>query len=130
MRVREVVIDTGHSVVLVSGALVGGDEVPSSVTVICSIRKWDQVKELLYARIDSDGNAPVWRGVTAGRWVTVSGQQALVGKRVRHCGDCRGCLYFPKPLIVREKKGATTKQRPAHSGTELVADKRGNWSAT
>src|SRR5215475_10585519 len=50
-------------------------------------------------------------------------------KRIGHRGDCRRCLYFTKPLIVREKKGATTHQRPANSSTELVADKRGNWNA-
>ena len=53
-----------------------------------------------------------------------------MGKRIRHRGDCCGCVYFPKSLIVRVKKGATTYQRTANSSTELVADKRRNWSST
>src|SRR5262249_11537460 len=98
--------------------------------VICSIRSREQVKKLPHARIDCDGNTRARRCVTAGRRVAVRRQQTFMRKRVRHCGDCGGCSYFPESLIVRVKKRATAHQRTANSSTELVADKRWNWSAT
>src|SRR5262245_58092584 len=57
MGVGEVVIDADHAVVLISGALVGGDQVPGSVPIVCSIRSRNQVEKLPYARINSDDNA-------------------------------------------------------------------------
>src|SRR5215469_17936800 len=37
MRVGEVVVDTGHAEILSAGTLVGGDQVPGSVPVICAV---------------------------------------------------------------------------------------------
>src|SRR5215467_10822906 len=110
MRVREVVIDTDHAVVFGCVSLVRGDQVRGSVTVICSIRRREQVEELLYARIDRDGNTPVRRCVTTGRWIAVRRQQAFMGKGVWHRGDCGGRSYFPESLIVHVEKGTTTHQ--------------------
>ena len=45
-----------------------------------------------------------------------------MGERIWHGSDCRGCLYFAKPLIVDKEKRAITLQRPTHPGTELIAD--------
>src|SRR5215470_12841229 len=128
MGVREVVIDTDHAVVFGCVSLVRCDQVPGSVTVIGSIRRREEVEELLHTRIDSDGNTLVRRSVTAGRWVAACRQQTFMGKRVRHRCDCRGCLYFPKSLIAHVEEGMATNQRPADSSSELVANKRGNWS--
>src|SRR5215831_14926453 len=130
MCIGEVVIDTDHAVVFIRVAFVRGDQVPGSVPIVCSIRRRKQVEELLHTWIDSDDNTSVRRSVTAGRWVAVRGQQTLMGKGIRHRGDCCGCLYFPESLIAHVKKGTTTHQRPANSSAELVADKRRTRSST
>src|SRR5215469_7626129 len=51
-----------------------------------------------------------------------------MGKRVRHCGDRCGRLYFPESLIAHVKKGTPTQQRPANASAELIAHKRGDRS--
>src|SRR5215472_5640028 len=53
-----------------------------------------------------------------------------MSKRVRHCGNCRGCLHFPKPLVVCEEKGAIVHQRSSDVRTELVAHEWWNRTAT
>src|SRR5262249_1439705 len=73
MRGREVVVDPHYAVVLVRGALIGGDQVPGSVPVIGSIRRRNQVEELLYARINCDSNTSVRSGVAAARWASGRG---------------------------------------------------------
>src|SRR5215813_9291820 len=106
MLVGEVMIDADHPAVLISGALVGANQVPGSVPIVCSIRRREQIKELLHARINSDANTRVRSGVAAARLVTSGGQQALMGKRVGYRSNCCGCLYLAKALIVRKEEGA------------------------
>jgi hypothetical protein len=45
-----------------------------------------------------------------------------MGERIGYRGNCRGCLYFAKPLIVDKEERAITLQRPSDSGAELIAD--------
>src|SRR5215467_6064749 len=106
MRVGEVVIDTNHAVVFISGALVGSDYVPGSVPIVCPVRSGKQIEEPLYARINSDGDARVRSGVAAAPRVAGRRQQTLMGSRIGHSGNCRGCLYFSEPIIICIKKGA------------------------
>ena len=37
-------------------------------------------------------------------------------------GNCRGCLYFAKALIVGKEERAITLQWPSDSSAELIAD--------
>lgn len=66
-------IDTDYAVVLVSSALVGGDQVAGSVPIVFSIRRRNQVEELLYARINCDSNTSVRSGVAAAPGLAVGG---------------------------------------------------------
>ena len=61
--------------------------------------------------------------VQAGR-ITSGWQQSLMGEGIGYRGNCRGCLYFAKPLIVGKEERAITLQRPSDSGAELIADER------
>src|SRR5262245_2093472 len=117
MLIGEVMVDTDHSVVLVRFALVGGDQVPGSVPIVCPIRQWKQVEELLYARINCEGNAPVRSGVVAGPRAIGRRQQALMGKRVGHSGDGCGRLHFTEPLVICKKERAVMHQWPTNSST-------------
>src|SRR5260370_24245248 len=44
-----------------------------------------------------------------------------MSRRIGHSGNCRGCLYFTKPLIVCKEEGAIVHQRPSDASAELVA---------
>ena len=60
--------------------------------------------------------------VQAGRIIR-GWQQPLMGEGIGYRGNCRGCLYFAKPLIVDKEERAITLQWPSDSGAELIADK-------
>lgn len=47
------------------------------------------------------------------------------GHRVR--GNCCGCLYLAKALIVGEEEHAIALQWPSERGAELIADKWWDW---
>src|SRR4029077_5381459 len=49
------------------------------------------------------------------------GQKTSMGKRIGHRGNCCGCLYFTKPLIVCKEEGAIVYQRPSEARAELIA---------
>src|SRR5712692_6357180 len=121
MRVGEVVIDTDHAVVFVCVALVRSDQVPGSVTLVCSIRRRNEREKLLYPRVNSDGNAPVRSGVGAGPRVAGGRQQTLMRKDIGHRGNCCRCLYFAEALIVCKKESAVMHYRAADASAELVA---------
>ena len=44
-----------------------------------------------------------------------------MGKCVRDCCNCRGCLYLTKPFIVRKEECAIVHQWSSDAGAELVA---------
>src|SRR5262249_40360049 len=119
-----------HAVVLTSGTFIGCDQVPGSIPVDCSIRRRNQIEKLLYARINAHGNTPARSGIGAAARIRNRGEQALMGKRIRHGGNRCGCLYLAKPLIVRKEEGAVMRQGPSESSTELVAHKRRYRGAT
>src|SRR5215813_1962676 len=70
MCVREVAIDTDHTVVFVSVPFIRGDQISGTVIVVCSVRRSKQVEELLYARINSDGDASIRSRVAAATRIT------------------------------------------------------------
>src|ERR1051326_3065919 len=86
MRIREVVVDTEHAVILTRVSLIGRDQVAGSVPIVRSIRSRKQFQELLYARINANGNAPVRRRRAAAPRIGW-GQQASMGKCVGHSGN-------------------------------------------
>src|SRR5271170_6376722 len=122
MGAREVVVDSNHTVVLTSGAFVSGDQFAGPIPIGRSVRTRHQIKKRLYQRINRDGDTSAGSSVSAGGRIIRGWQQSLMGEGVGNRGDCRGCLYFAKPFIVDKEKRAITLQRPAHPGTELIAD--------
>src|SRR5262249_25141763 len=119
MCVGEVVIHTDHAVVLVGGTLIGGDQVSSSVAIVCTVRNWKQLEKVLYARIDFDGHAPFRSGVAAAARITGRWQQTSMSKRIGYRGNCCGCLHLTKPLVVCKKECSIVHQRPSGAGAEL-----------
>ena len=124
MCVGKVVVDANHTVVLTGCAFVRGDQFAGSIPIVRSVRRRHQIEKRLYQRIDRNGDTSAGSGVAAGGRITSGGQQSLMGKGVGHRGDCRGCLYFAKSLIVDKEERAITLQWPADSGAELIADER------
>src|SRR5262245_33782515 len=53
-----------------------------------------------------------------------------MSKGIGDSGNCCRCMYFSKAFVVYKEEGAVMHQWPANSSTELVANKRGNWSTT
>src|SRR5262249_20319319 len=47
-----------------------------------------------------------------------------MGKRIGRRGNCRGCSYFTKSLVVCKEEGMIVRQRPSDSSPELIAHKR------
>src|SRR5271165_673356 len=128
MGVRKVVVDANHTVVLARAALISGDQFAGSIPIVWSVRSRQQIKKRSCQGIHRNGDASARSSVAAGRRVGSGGQQSLMRQGIRHRGNCRGCLYFAKPLIIGKKEGAITPQRPSDSGAELIADER--WDPT
>jgi hypothetical protein len=108
-------------VVFIRGTLVRRDQVAGSVPDICSIRGRKEGEERLHAGINSNRNAIEGSGAGAGAGITSRGEQTLMGKGVRHGGNCREGLYFTKTFIVCKEKGSIMHQRPSDGSAELVA---------
>jgi hypothetical protein len=87
-----------------------------------SVRRRQEIEKRLYQRIDRYDDTSAWGGVAAAGRITRGWQQSLMGKGIRYCGNCRGCLYFPKPLIVGKEERVITLQWPSDTSTELIAD--------
>src|SRR5271166_5362450 len=126
MGAGKVVVDANHAVVLAGGAFVSGDQFAGSIPIVRAVRRRQQIEKRLYQRIDRNGDTSAGGGVAAAGRITSGWQQSLMGKGIGYCGNCRGCLYFAKPLIVDKEESAITRQRPSDSGTELIADERGD----
>ena len=122
MGAGEVVVDANHAVVLTGGAFVRGDQFAGSIPIGRSVRRRQQIEKRLYQRIDRDGDTSAGSGVAAGGRITSGWQQSLMGEGIGNRGNCRGCLYFAKPLIVDKEERAITLQRPSDSSAELIAD--------
>src|SRR5580658_3564153 len=108
MGAREVMVDANHAVVLTGVALVSGDQFAGSIAIAWSVRRRQQIEKRLYLRINRNGNTSAGGGAAAGGRFTSGGQQSLMGKGIRCGGNCRGCLYFTKPLIVDKEERAVT----------------------
>src|SRR5580704_11399486 len=115
-------VDANHAVVIASVAFVRGDQFAGSIAIVWSVRRRQQIEKWLNQGIHRNGDAPAWSGVGAGCWVIRGWQQTLMSKRIWHSSNCRGCLYFAKPLVVGKEEGAITLQRPSDSSAELIAD--------
>src|SRR5580658_3825131 len=122
MCIREVVVDADHAVVLAGIAFISGDQFAGSISIVWSIRGGQQIEKRLYQRIDRNGDASARGGVAAARRITSGWQQSVMGEGVGRRGNCRGCLYFAKPLIVDKEERAIALQWPSDSGAELIAD--------
>src|SRR5580698_9766240 len=125
MGAGEVVVNANHTVVLASGAFVSGDQFTGSIPIVWSVRRMQQIEKRLYQRINRNGDTSAGGGVAAAGRITSRRQQSLMGEGIRYRGNCRGCLYFAKPLVVDKEERVITLQWPSDSGTELIADERG-----
>jgi hypothetical protein len=74
MGVGKVVVDANHTVVLMGGAFVRGDQFAGSIAICWSVRNRHQIEKWLYQRIDWNGDASAWSGVGAGGRVIRGGQ--------------------------------------------------------
>src|ERR1700733_79797 len=122
MGAREVVVDANHTVVLTSCAFVRGDQFAGAVPIGRSVRRRHQIEKRLYQGINRNGDTSAGSSVAAARRIADGWEQSLMGEGIGYRGDCRGCLYFTKSLIVNKKERVITLQRPTHSGAELIAD--------
>src|SRR5580700_4790370 len=122
MCIREVVVDADHAVVLAGIAFISGDQFAGSIFIVWSIRGRQQIEKRLYQRIDRNADASARGGVAAAGRITSGWQQSLMGEGIGYRGNCRGCLYFVKPLIVDKEERVITLQWPSDSRTELIAD--------
>jgi hypothetical protein len=77
MGAGKVVVDANHTVVLTSGAFVGGDQFAGSIPIVGSVLKRQQIEELLGQRIDGNGDTSAGGGVAAPGGITGGGQQSL-----------------------------------------------------
>src|SRR5580693_6096071 len=122
MGVGKVVVDANHAVVLTGVAFVRGDQFAGSIPIVRSVRDRQQIEKRLYQRIHRNGDASARVGVAAGGRITSGWQETLVGEGIGYRGDCRGCLYLAKSLIVDKKERAITLQWSSHSSAELIAN--------
>src|SRR5208282_4507578 len=122
MGAGEVVVDANYTVVLTSVAFISRNEFACPIPIAWSVRRRHQIQELLYQRIDRNGDTSAWSGVGAGGRITSGWQQSLMGESIWHRCNCRGCLHLAKPLIVDKKECVIALQRPTDSGAELIAD--------
>src|SRR5271165_4495598 len=122
MGVRKVVVDANHTVVLSSCAFVSGDQFPSAVPIVRSVRRRKQTEKGLYRRVHRNGDASAGGGVGAGGRITGGWQQSLMGEGVGYRSNCRGCLYLTESLIVGKEESSIMLQWPSDSNTELIAD--------
>src|SRR5580704_4202947 len=127
MGTGEVVVDANHAVVLTSVAFVSRDQFAGSVPVVWPVRRRQHTEKRLNRRIHRNGDTSAGGGVRAGGRITGGWQQSLTGKRIRYRGNCRGCPYFAKSLIIGKEESSITLQWPSDSGAELIADKLRDW---
>ena len=117
-------VDANHAVVLTGGAFVSGDQFAGSIPIVGSVRRRQQIEKRLYQRIHRNGDTSAGGGVAAAGRITSGRQQSLMGEGIGYRGNCRGCLYLAKSLIVGEEERVITLQWPSDSSTELIADER------
>src|SRR5579862_3911872 len=120
MSAGEVVVDSDHPVVLTGVAFVSGDQLAGSISIVRSVRRRQQIEKRLNQWIDRDGGASAANSVAAAGRITRGWQQSLMGEGVGYRGNCRGRLYFAKPLIVYKEERMIALERPANAGAELV----------
>src|SRR5580692_5278660 len=100
MGIGKVVVDANHAVILAGISFVGGNQFAGSIPILWPVRRRQHIKKLLYAGIDWDGDTSVGSSVAASGRISSGGEQSSMGKGIRYGSNCRGCLYFTKPLIV------------------------------
>src|SRR5580658_5990201 len=127
MGTGEVVVDANHAVVLTGGAFVSRDQFAGSVPVVLPVRRRQHTEKRLNRRIHRNGDTPASSGVGASGRITRGWEQSLMGEGIGYRGNCRGCLYFTKSLIIGKEESSITLQWPSDSGAELIADKLRDW---
>src|SRR5579872_3429381 len=120
MFVGKVVVEADHPVVLTGAPFVSGDQFAGSISIVRSVRRRQQIEKRLNQWIDRDGGASAANSVAAAGRITRGWQQSLMGEGVGYRGNCRGRLYFAKPLIVYKEERMIALERPSNSGAELV----------